>query len=50
MALAKSEGIPVVIERLDFEAKKARLREESPRIARTLSSFAYHRFYSLILS
>jgi len=48
--MAKAGAVPIVIERLDFEAKKARLREEGPRMARMLSSFAYHKFYSLILS
>ena len=50
VALAKSESIPIVIERLDFEAKKARLRGESERMARMLSSCARRRFDGFILS
>ena len=40
--LAKSLGVPIACERLDFMAKKAALEDErSPRRARMLSSFAY---------
>lgn len=50
VAWAKSEGVPIVIERLDFEEKKARLREMHPRYARMLSAFAYRQFHALLES
>ena len=40
--LAKSLGVPIACEKLDFAAKKSALEDErSPRRARQLSSFAY---------
>ncbi len=41
---------PVVIEKLDFSSKKARLREHSKRRARMLSQFAYSKFTELVHS
>jgi IS605 OrfB family transposase len=49
VALAKQRGVPIVIENLDFEAKKTRLREEaSTRIARMLSAFAFNGFRQML--
>ncbi|MEW5934027.1 MAG: IS200/IS605 family accessory protein TnpB-related protein [Bacillota bacterium] len=50
VAWAKAEGVPVVVEKLDFEKKKARLREMGARYARKLSGFAYSKFHALLLS
>ncbi len=50
VAWARGAGKPVVVERLDFRAKKARLREVSDRHARTLSHFAYAAFHALLVS
>ncbi|BDG60475.1 IS200/IS605 family accessory protein TnpB-related protein [Caldinitratiruptor microaerophilus] len=50
VAWAKAAGKPVVVERLDFRTKKARLREVSDRHARRLSHFAYACFHALLLS
>lgn len=50
VAWAKSAGKPIVVERLDFQEKKARLRETSPRYARMLSHFAYSAFHALLRS
>ena len=41
---------PVVIEKLDFGSKKARLREHGKRYAKMLSSFAYSKFAELVHS
>jgi IS605 OrfB family transposase len=42
-------GLPIVIEKLDFSAKKARLREiGDARAARRISSFAYSQFASIL--
>ena len=41
---------PLVIERLDFRAKKALLEAESPKRSRMLSSFAHSRIKAFILS
>jgi IS605 OrfB family transposase len=48
--LARREGVPVVIERLDFEGKKARLRELGKGRARRVSAFAYRLFHRLVRS
>ena len=49
VALAKKHGRPIAIEDLDFEAKKARLREEcSPGMARMLSAFVSKAFRSML--
>ena len=49
VALAKRRGVPIVIEDLDFEAKKTRLREEArPRMARMLSAFAFNSFRQML--
>ncbi len=50
VAWAKAEGVPIVVERLDFEKKKARLREMGKRYARMLSAFSYRKFFVLLLS
>ena len=41
---------PIVIEKLDFNSKKARLREHSKRYAKMLSQFAYSKFTELVQS
>jgi IS605 OrfB family transposase len=49
VTLAKRRGAPIVIEDLDFEAKKTRLREEArPRMARMLSAFAFNGFRQML--
>ncbi len=40
----------LVIEKLDFGSKKARLREHGKRYAKMLSSFAYSKFGELVHS
>lgn len=50
VAQARSAGKPVVVERLDFREKQARLREVSDRQARMLSAFAYRQFHVLLRS
>lgn len=50
VAWAKAQGVPVVVEKLDFEKKKAHLREMGARYARMLSGFAYSKFHALLLS
>jgi len=50
VAWARGAGKPVVVERLDFRAKRARLREVSDRYARKLSHFAYATFHALLAS
>ena len=47
---AKQAQKPIAVEELDFARKKATLREQSPRYARMLSSFAYGKFHSLLCS
>ncbi len=47
---ARLSGKPLVVEELDFRKKKAALREKSPRYARTLSAFAYRKFFQLLFS
>ena len=47
---AEEAGKPLVIERLDFQEKKTSLRRESRRQARMLSSFAYSKAKTFILS
>ncbi len=39
---------PVVIEKLDFSSKKAKLREHGKRYAKMLSNFAYSKFTELV--
>ncbi|WP_291334136.1 hypothetical protein [Desulfovibrio sp.] len=47
--IVKRHGVPIVIEDIDFEAKKARLREESsPAMARMLSVFVCSAFRSML--
>jgi len=50
VAWARAGGKPVVVEKLDFETKKAQLRERSRRYARLLSRFAYAAFHALLRS
>ena len=51
VAYAKLKNKPVAIERLDFRAKKAGLREKhGPKMARLLSSFAYAKFIAMMTS
>lgn len=50
VAWAKSERVPIVIEKLDFEKRKLRLRELPVEVRRTLSSLAYRKFHDLIVS
>ena len=50
VAWAKGEGVPIVIEKLDFTRKKAALREMRPELARMLSRFDTRRFYDLLVS
>ncbi|HHY96218.1 MAG TPA: transposase, partial [Firmicutes bacterium] len=50
VAWAKAERVPVAVERLNFEKKKARLREMGKRYAGMLSAFAYSKFFVLLLS
>ena len=48
--LAVEYQCPIVIEKLDFNSKKNRLREHGKRYARMLSSFAYSKFSELVHS
>jgi IS605 OrfB family transposase len=48
--LASKYACPIVCEQLDFQRKKAELREKGKNYARLLSSWAYARFYSLLES
>ncbi len=48
--IAVAKECPIVIEKLDFSSKKARLREHSKRYARMLSQFAYSKFAELVES
>ncbi|MDI6894777.1 MAG: transposase [Bacillota bacterium] len=50
VAWARAEGIPIVVEELDFEKKKAELRERNPRYARLLSAFSYRKFWVMLNS
>lgn len=50
VALAKREGVPVVIEKLDFEKEKARLRKMDSRPADKLSRYDSRRFHHLMIS
>ncbi len=45
---AKTQGCPIVIEKLDFSQKKASLKERSPKYARMLSNFAYSSWASIL--
>jgi IS605 OrfB family transposase len=44
VTLALTYGLPIVVEQLDFSAKRSQLRERGSRYARMLSNFAYSRF------
>ncbi|MBT9164336.1 MAG: hypothetical protein DDT23_00331 [candidate division WS2 bacterium] len=48
IALAVSRSKPIVIERLDFQAKKSALEKQSRKFARMLSAFAYAQVQVLI--
>ena len=50
VAEARELGKPIVIERLDFRAKKSALEGESRKYARMLSSFSYGKLKSYFLS
>ena len=47
---ARQARKPIVMERLDFQRKKAALEGESPGRSRMLSSFGYGRMKSYLLS
>lgn len=50
VAWAQSEGVPIVIEKLDFEKRKLRVRELPVELRRKLSSFACRKFHDLVVS
>lgn len=50
LEVATKYECPVVIEKLDFTAKKSRLREQSKGYAKMLSQFAYSKFAELVSS
>ncbi|MGK7895286.1 MAG: hypothetical protein AB4372_17105, partial [Xenococcus sp. (in: cyanobacteria)] len=50
LEVATKYECPVVIEKLDFTAKKAKLREQGKGYAKTLSQFAYSKFAELVYS
>ncbi len=50
LEVATKYECPVVIEKLDFRAKKSRLREYGKRYAKMLSQFAYSKFTELVHS
>ena len=50
VAYAREAGKPIVIERLDFQHKKAALEGESRRYSRMLSSFSYGKIKAYFLS
>ncbi len=51
VARARSAGVPIAVERLDFQEKKARLEAlGGKRYARMLSAFAYRQFLTLLSS
>lgn len=50
VTLASTYECPIVIEKLDFSAKKAGLREQGKRYAAMLSQFAYSKFGQFVKS
>lgn len=48
--LAVQYQCPITVEKLDFSAKKASMRESGVRYSRMLSNFAYSRFLSILES
>ena len=50
LEVATKHECPIIIEKLDFSRKKARLREHSKRYAKMLSQFAYAKFSQLVHS
>jgi IS605 OrfB family transposase len=46
--LARIRGCPLFIERLDFSAKKATMKEQGVKYSRMLSGFAYSKFDELL--
>ncbi len=50
ISYAEKTSKPVILENLDFQKKKGQLKESSPSLARTLSSFAYQAILTHIKS
>lgn len=50
VSLAKEKKKPIVLEQLDFQKKKQNLRDDTPKRARMLSSFAYGKILEAIKS
>lgn len=50
VAIASEKGVPIAVEELDFRKKKASMREQGVRYSRMLSSFAYSKFYEMLIS
>ena len=50
LEVATKRECPIVIEKLDFSSKKARIREHGKLYARMLSQFAYSKFSELVHS
>ena len=48
VALAKAASKPIILEKLDFQKKKAALRRDDPKYARMLSAFACNKVASSI--
>ncbi len=48
VAYAREQRLPIVVEQLDFEAKKAELERAGARYARMLSGFTYAAFGALL--
>lgn len=48
VSIAESYQCPIVIERLDFSAKKTQLRERGRKYARMLSGFAYSKWQEVL--
>ncbi len=50
VSIAESYQCPIVIENLDFTAKKSQLRERGRKYARMLSGFAYSKWQEVLLA
>lgn len=48
--IASNRRVPIALEELDFRKKKASMREQGVRYSRMLSSFAYKKFYKMLIS
>lgn len=48
--LARTHGAAIAVERLDFTKARAQLRYASRRLKRLLSSFAYNKFFQILVS